>query len=95
MSLEENKNNYEIRFSRKAEKGWRDLEENMPEATEKCRQFLTFTPLDRLASGGKIKKMKGKFSRFLQYDVTDSARVQYRVDQANHIVYVKYAGPHP
>jgi mRNA-degrading endonuclease RelE of RelBE toxin-antitoxin system len=95
LSPEESKVIYEIQFSRKAEKGWRMLEENVSEATEKCRQFLMFTPLDRIASGGKIKKMKGKFSKFLQYDVTDSARVQYWVDQTKHIVYVKYAGPHP
>jgi hypothetical protein len=54
-----------------------------------------FTPLDRLASGGKIKKMKGTFSKFLQYDVTDNARIQYWVDKDCRIVYVKYAGPHP
>ena len=86
---------YEIKFARRAEKGWRTLEENIPEAVEKCRQFMISTPLDRIASGGKLKKMKGKLGKFLQYDVTGSARVQYWVDQANHVVYVKYAGQHP
>jgi mRNA-degrading endonuclease RelE of RelBE toxin-antitoxin system len=95
LSPEENRDIYEIRFSRRAEKGWKTLEENIPEATEKCLHFLMFTPLDRLASGGKIKKMKGTFSEFLQYDVTDNARIQYWVDKDCRIVYVKYAGPHP
>jgi len=91
------KNNqpYEIKFNRKARKGWKKLEENSPEATEKCRLFLTFSPLDRIASSGKLKKLKGKSKEALQYAVTDSARVRYWVDQENYIVNVEYAGPHP
>lgn len=67
----------------------------MPEAMTKCRHFLMFTPLDYLASGGKIKKLKGGLKDYMQYDVTDSARIRYQVDQKNHIAFVEYPGPHP
>jgi mRNA-degrading endonuclease RelE of RelBE toxin-antitoxin system len=82
-------------FKRKALKGWRKLAENSPEAVEKCRLFLMLTPLDRLASNGKLKKLKGHSDNAMQYDVTDSARVRYWVDQENHVVNIEYAGPHP
>ena len=91
------KNNlpYKLKFMGKALKGWKKLEENSPEALEKCRYFLTTTPVERFASGGKVKKLHGQFSRFLQFDVTDKARVQYMVDTENRIVYIRYAGQHP
>lgn len=87
---------YQIKLRRNAaEKGWKTLEENYPEAMDRCRKFLEFSPLDRLASNGKLKKLHGELTGLLQYDVTDSARVWFTVDRKKRIVYVEYAGSHP
>ena len=86
---------YEIRASRSVAKDWRKLEENFPDAMEKCKKFLRESPLDRAKSGGKLKKLRGKQQGFLQYDIDDSNRVWYEVDNKEHIVGVKYIGPHP
>jgi mRNA-degrading endonuclease RelE of RelBE toxin-antitoxin system len=76
-------------------KKWHELVNNYPEAMERCKTFLQNTPLDRLQSGGKLKKLKGKLSNFLQYDITDSLRVRYTVDNKGYVVYVEYIGEHP
>ena len=86
---------YQIKLrTNSADKGWYSLCEDIPEAMERCRDFLEETPEDRLRSGGKLKKLKGKLSGILQYDITDRARVQYWVDRAERIVYVEYVGYH-
>ncbi len=74
---------------------WRRFESEIPEAMERCRQFLLNNPEDRLKSGGKLKKLKGKSAGTLQYDITDEARVWYVVDKPNHIVRIRYVGHHP
>ena len=76
-------------------KGWKTLDVNHPEAMARCRAFLMHSPLNRLASGGKLKKLKGKYQGMLQYDVNDSFRVRYWVDSNTHTVYIEYAGQHP
>jgi hypothetical protein len=76
-------------------KAWQILEVNLPEAVARCRAFLTNNPLDRLASRGKIKKLKGELQGKLQYDVNDNFRVRYWVDRNTRTVYIEYAGPHP
>ena len=76
-------------------KSWNSLSEDIPDAVKRCREFLENSPEDRLRSGGKLKKLKGKLKGILQYDITDSARVQYRVDRKQAIVYVEYIGYHP
>jgi mRNA-degrading endonuclease RelE of RelBE toxin-antitoxin system len=87
---------YTITLNNKAAlKGWKTLEESSPEALAKCRHFLVYTPLDIFSPGGKVKKLNGSWKGLLQYDVTDSARVHYWVNQNKLIVYVEYAGPHP
>ena len=69
--------------------------QDMAEVMERCRGFLEEAPEDRLRSGGKLKKLKGKVDGILQYDITDKARVRYWVDRVKRIVYVEYAGYHP
>jgi mRNA-degrading endonuclease RelE of RelBE toxin-antitoxin system len=87
---------YRIRIKNSSvEKGWYALEENYPEAMGRCKTFLQNSPLDRLKSGGKLKKLKGKLSGILQYDITDSLRVRYTVDNRERIVFVEYIGEHP
>ena len=86
---------YEIRSSRSIAKDWKKLEENFPDAMEKCKKFLKESPLDRAKSCGKLKKLKSKPQGFLQYDIDDSNRVWYEVDNKEHIVEVKYIGSHP
>ena len=76
-------------------KNWHLLNEEMPEQIERLKLFLQQNPEDRLLSQGKLKKLKGKLKGILQYDLTDSYRVHYRVDSHEHIVYVEYIGPHP
>jgi mRNA-degrading endonuclease RelE of RelBE toxin-antitoxin system len=85
----------EIRSSRSVAKDWKKLEENFPDAMEKCKKFLQESPLDRAKSNGKLKKLRGKYQGFLQYDIDDSNRVWYVVDNKERIVEVKYIGPHP
>ena len=70
------------------EKKWYTLVENYPEAMKRCKTFLQNSPMDRLQSGGKLKKLKGKLSGILQYDITDSLRVRYMVDNRKHVVQV-------
>ena len=87
---------YEIKAKNNSvEKAWYTLEENLPEVMERCKNFLEESPLDRLKSGGRLKKLKGKLKGILQYDITDSDRVQYIVDSGCHIVYIEYIGKHP
>jgi mRNA-degrading endonuclease RelE of RelBE toxin-antitoxin system len=87
---------YEIRLRNNAAlKNWRLLSEELPEQMERLKQFLQENPENRLLSKGKLKKLKGKLKGILQYDLTDSYRVHYRVATAGHIVYVEYIGPHP
>ncbi len=74
---------------------WRRFESEIPEAMERCRQFLLNNPEDRLKSGGKLKKLKGKLAGILQYDITDEARVWYVVDKTSRIVRIRYLGHHP
>lgn len=87
---------YQIKFKNSSvEKIWYLLEENIPEAMGKCTVFLENSPLSRLKSQGKLKKLKGKLKGILQYDVTYSARVRYKVDTEEKIVYIEYIGNHP
>ena len=86
---------YRIEIQKKYLKIWRSFESEIPEAMERCKQFLMSNPEDRLRSGGKLKKLKGAFAGILQYDVTDGARVWYVVDRPNRIVRIRYIGHHP
>ena len=63
-------------------KAWESLEDSLPEAMKKCKEFLQQNPEDRIKSGGKLKKLKG----IMQYDITDNARIHYTVDARNSIV---------
>ena len=87
---------YQIKFKNSSVEGsWYSLASDMPEPMERCKQFLQENPEDRLKSGGKLKKLKGKLSGVLQYDITGKARIQYWVDRVQRIVYAEYVGYHP
>lgn len=86
---------YTIRSSKSVARDWRALEDKLPGAMAQCKRFLQESPLDRLASGGKLKKLKGKLKGVLQYDIDSSHRVWYVVQNEEHVVEIKYIGPHP
>lgn len=87
---------YEIDLEKNsAAHGWRQLEERLPAAMKRCRNFLTKNPTDTINSRGKAKKLKGTLKWLYEYDVTDGDRVWYWVNKEQRIVKVEYAGPHP
>lgn len=85
---------YRIELEKRLRKNWKVLEKEVPSAIEKCKKFLTESPENRPKSGGKLKKLKGRFKGILQYDITDEARVWYRVNRKQRIVYIEYVGHH-
>ena len=86
---------YRIELKERLQENWEALEREVPAAIERCKNFLKKSPANRLKSRGKLKKLKGRFKGILQYDITDEARVWYRVDLKNRIVYIEYVGHHP
>jgi len=44
---------------------------------------------------GHLKRLKGDFSAYFQFEVTQSHRMIYTVDESTRTVYVEYIGPHP
>jgi mRNA-degrading endonuclease RelE of RelBE toxin-antitoxin system len=86
---------YQIKASTSIAKKWQAMEKILPEAMGRCTEFLQQSPLDRTKSGGKLKKLKGKLRGILQYDIDDSNRVRYEVDDKEQAVLIKYIGPHP
>jgi mRNA-degrading endonuclease RelE of RelBE toxin-antitoxin system len=87
---------YQIFFSNhKAEKNWHSLEAQMPDKMAELKSFLQDNPNDRSKAPGKLKKLRGRLKRFLQYDITDSYRIWYQVDSSDKAVYVEYIGLHP
>ena len=86
---------YRLDIRKKHLKMWRAFETEIPEAMDRCRQFLVNSPEDRLKSGGRLKKLKGDLAGILQYDITDEARVWYVVDRPGRTVRIKYVGHHP
>jgi len=87
---------YRIDIKERLKDNWEGLEKEVPAAMERCMKFLKKSPESRLESGGKLKKLKGRrFKGILQYDITDEARVWYRVDRKQHIVKIEYVGHHP
>jgi mRNA-degrading endonuclease RelE of RelBE toxin-antitoxin system len=77
------------------EQSWHYFQDQMPEKMGEIKKFLKENPNDRSKAPGKLKKLKGKLKRFLQYDITDSDRIWYEVDSNKKAVYVEYIGPHP
>ena len=86
---------YKIKCSNSVSRDWYKVEEDLPDAMERCKKFLQTSPSDRLKSGGRLKKLKGKQNGILQYDIDDSHRVWYVVDKKERIVEIKYIGTHP
>lgn len=87
---------YQIKFKNSSAEGsWYSLVNHIPEPMQRCKQFLQENPEDRLESGGKLKKLKGKLKGILQYDITHKTRIHYKVDPGEHIVYIEYVGYHP
>jgi mRNA-degrading endonuclease RelE of RelBE toxin-antitoxin system len=82
--------------SSRIKKDWEALEQEFPERMKACKEFLRANPEDRTKAVGILKKLKGPYKEYLQYDITkDDSRVWYRVDKKNLEVLIKYAGHHP
>ena len=84
--------------SSKIQKDWDALEQEFPDRMKDCKKFLRDNPEDRTKAIGILKKLQGRYrhKRILQYDITkDDARVWYRVDRKERIVFIRYAGHHP
>lgn len=65
-------------------------------AAEQVRDtFLAINPEDRLAAGGRLKKLKGRFAAPPQYDLPGAYRLWYRADRSSRTVTLEYIGPHP
>ncbi len=82
------------------EDSWRTFQRTAPPAVVRAAQqvlaeFLTQHPEDRAAAGGRLKKLKGRVSGLLQYDLPAFYRLIYRVDQQQQRVTVEYIGKHP
>ena len=87
---------YTVKLHKRARKGLQSLVGNRRiEAEKLLNEFLPFTP--RMRVPGKTKKLRGAYEKagYLQYDLPDGCRVQYRVDDAERVVYVDYVGSHP
>ena len=80
----------------RVKRAWLSLEKEYPERTADCVEFLKNHLEDRTQAIGILKKLKGRYSGILQYDITkDNARVWYKVDKAGKLVIIKHAGHHP
>jgi hypothetical protein len=75
--------------------GWKELSRAHPEEMEALKHLLKNSPDSLRTTNGKAKKLKGRLKDYIQYDVTYSDRVWYRIDKKNKSVIVDYAGPHP
>jgi mRNA-degrading endonuclease RelE of RelBE toxin-antitoxin system len=87
---------YKVVLHKKARKGLQSLTGNRrAEAETFLNDFLPFTPLRRVP--GKTKKLRGAYEKagYLQYDLPDGCRAQYRVDDEVRVVYVDYLDHHP
>ena len=87
---------YKINLDKhRAKKQWDTYVNNFPDKMEEVKKFLQDNPEDRLKSGGKLKKLKGKLKGVFQLDINDSDRVWYTVDSDTREVFVDYVGAHP
>jgi mRNA-degrading endonuclease RelE of RelBE toxin-antitoxin system len=85
---------YRIELHRQAEKGLAKLPRALQEkAVAFIERALAQTPLERIP--GKTKKLQGRFAGIYQYDLSRSARIWWRVDEAKKTVYIIYIGLHP
>lgn len=85
---------YRIQLHRQAEKGLAKLPRGLHEkAVTFIERVLAETPHQHIL--GKSKKLQGKFAGIYQFDLSRSARIWWRADDAKMSVYVLYIGPHP
>jgi mRNA-degrading endonuclease RelE of RelBE toxin-antitoxin system len=86
---------YTISVNNQTLDGWQKLCASHPEEMDALKLFLKKQPDNLRVTNGKAKKLKGRLKQYIQYDVTYSHRVWYRIDKKNGAVIVDYAGPHP
>jgi mRNA-degrading endonuclease RelE of RelBE toxin-antitoxin system len=85
---------YRVTLHREAAKALPTLPAHIQTAVRTyITNILQETPLTRIPQ--KTKKLKGRLEGVIQYDLPSGYRLWYRVDEAAHIVYVDYIGPHP
>lgn len=75
--------------------GWNAFKAAHPEAFQELEEFLITHPTNIRVTNGKCKKLKGRLKNLRQYDITYSDRVWYKVDKAELVVRIVYAGLHP
>jgi mRNA-degrading endonuclease RelE of RelBE toxin-antitoxin system len=74
---------------------WHALEVEYVEDMDWLKSFLKQNPTNTLITNGKVKKLKGEFKNFYQYDVSYKDRVRYTVDKASRTVKIIFAKGHP
>ena len=57
------------------------------------RDHLQHAPTQRIP--GKLKRLRGEYKAYYQFDITKDARMIYYVDEDSKTVYVEYIGKHP
>lgn len=76
---------------------WQGLSSLSESAQDKVytlwRDHLREHPTQRIP--GKLKRLRGDYADYYQFDITKSARMIYSVDEDAKIVYIEYIGPHP
>ena len=79
------------------EEAWTGLDSLSESAQEKVftlwRDYLCYTPTQRIP--GKLKRLRGEFSAYYQFEVTKDIRMIYAVEEDAKKVRIEYIGKHP
>jgi len=79
------------------DEAWQGLS-SLPESQQEkvfmlWRDHLAHHPTQRIP--GKLKRLKGEYAAFFQFDITQAQRMIYSVDEDAKVVYVEHIGRHP
>lgn len=74
-------------------RGWRDLEDRVPEDIARVAARLSLAPLERYPRR-QFPLKYGSFRHIWEYEVNRADRIFYRVDVGERAVVILYAGPH-
>ena len=93
-SRQTTKPTYKVEVEEEAWEGLSSLPESQQEKVLTLwRDHLGHHPTQRIP--GKLKRLKGEYHDFFQYDISQSQRMIYSVDEESRTVYVEYIGKHP
>jgi hypothetical protein len=80
--------------SKSARRGWEALCQQLPENTERCRVWLSSTPMQRIA--GRCYPLKHRrYEGAWCFEVGAGERVYYIPQEQTRMVVIYYAGKHP